>query len=286
MRDFRDAKAMARTLRAALAADGIKITISHSLEPIAKAFGVADWNTLSAATRAEAAAPRNSASPPPPPTAEGAPGQGILFTRALESTLHRALAEANRRTHDYATLEHLLLALIDDPDASAVMKACSVDLGALRNNLTGYVDSELEALMNRDGDEARPTAGFQRVIQRAVIHVQSSGREEVTGANVLVAIFAERESHAAYFLQEQDMTRFDAVNYIRHAIVKGGGDAMAGQRGQRRPSITPAAEEMGKRGVEPGVVRQNFSHGRTKPVVVQKVKRRSAAPTKRKKGLQ
>jgi ATP-dependent Clp protease ATP-binding subunit ClpA len=142
------------------------------------------------------------------------------FSRALEKTLHRALAIANERRHEYATLEHLLLSLIDDSDASAVLRACSVDLEILRKNLTQYVDSELENLVIETREEAKPTAGFQRVVQRAVIHVQSSGREEVTGANVLVAIFAERESHAAFFLQEQDMTRYDAVNYISHGIAK------------------------------------------------------------------
>ncbi len=142
------------------------------------------------------------------------------FSRALEKTLHRALAVANERRHEYATLEHLLLSLIDDSDAASVMRACSVDLEILRKNLTQYIDSELENLVIETREEAKPTAGFQRVVQRAVIHVQSSGREEVTGANVLVAIFAERESHAAFFLQEQDMTRYDAVNYIRHGIAK------------------------------------------------------------------
>jgi ATP-dependent Clp protease ATP-binding subunit ClpA len=130
------------------------------------------------------------------------------------------LAIANERHHEYATLEHLLLALIDDKDAAAVMRACSVDLDVLRRSLEGYIDTELLNLVGANGEESKPTAGFQRVIQRAVIHVQSSGREEVTGANVLVAIFAERESHAAYFLQEQDMTRYDAVNYISHGVAK------------------------------------------------------------------
>src|SRR5687768_7667844 len=103
------------------------------------------------------------------------------------------------------------------------MRACDVELGALRTTLTNYVDNELRSLVVDDGEDAKPTAGFQRVIQRAVIHVQSSGREEVTGANVLVAIFSERESHAAYFLQEQDMTRYDAVNFIAHGIAKKAG---------------------------------------------------------------
>ena len=142
------------------------------------------------------------------------------FSRSLEQSLHRALALANERHHEYATLEHLLLALIDDQDAAAVMRACNVDTDKLKRNLSSYLESELENLVTDGGEDSKPTAGFQRVIQRAVIHVQSSGREEVTGANVLVAIFAERESHAAYFLQEQDMTRYDAVNYISHGIAK------------------------------------------------------------------
>src|SRR5919106_5152369 len=142
------------------------------------------------------------------------------FSRSLEQSLHRALALANERHHEYATLEHLLLALIDDQDAAAVMRACNVDLDKLKRNLGSYLESELDNLVTDGGEDSKPTAGFQRVIQRAVIHVQSSGREEVTGANVLVAIFAERESHAAYFLQEQDMTRYDAFNYISHGIAK------------------------------------------------------------------
>lgn len=142
------------------------------------------------------------------------------FSQSLEQSLHRALAIANERHHQYATLEHLLLSLIDDSDAAAVMRACNVDLDKLRGSLVNYLETEFENLVAEGSDDAKPTAGFQRVIQRAVIHVQSSGREEVTGANVLIAIFAERESHAAYFLQEQDMTRYDAVNYISHGIAK------------------------------------------------------------------
>ncbi len=145
------------------------------------------------------------------------------FSRNLEETLHRAVAYANQRRHEYATLEHLLLSLIDDQEAAGVMRACDVELPALKKNLINYLDTELKSLVVENGEEAKPTAGFQRAIQRAVIHVQSSGREEVTGANVLVAIFSERESHAAYFLQEQDMTRYDAVNFIAHGIAKKAG---------------------------------------------------------------
>jgi ATP-dependent Clp protease ATP-binding subunit ClpA len=143
------------------------------------------------------------------------------FSNTLEQAIHAALAQANARRHELATLEHLLLALLDEPDAIKVMKACSVDLDTLRSTLVAFIDKDLSTLeTDIDGSEAVPTAAFQRVIQRAAIHVQSSGRTEVTGANVLVAIFAERESNAAYFLQEQDMTRYDAVNFIAHGVAK------------------------------------------------------------------
>jgi len=148
-----------------------------------------------------------------------------VLSRNLEKSLHRALAYANERRHEYATLEHLLLALTEDQDAIAVLRACSVDLDRLRREVLTYVDNELGNLVASHTEDAKPTASFQRVLQRAAIHVQSSGREEVTGANVLVAMFAERESHAVYFLQEQDMTRFDAVNYISHGIAKAPGRA-------------------------------------------------------------
>lgn len=143
------------------------------------------------------------------------------FSNTLEQAIHAALALANARRHEFATLEHLLLALIDEPDAARVMQACSVDIEDLRKTLLEFVEDDLSNLVTDvDGSEAVPTAAFQRVIQRAAIHVQSSGRTEVTGANVLVAIFAERESNAAYFLQEQDMTRYDAVNFIAHGVAK------------------------------------------------------------------
>ena len=148
-----------------------------------------------------------------------------MLSRNLERTLHRALALANQRRHEYATLEHLLLALTDDSDAVAVLRACNVELGQLRADLVKHIDTELLGLVVDSYDEeAKPTAGFQRVLQRAVIHVQSAGREEVTGANVLVSLFSERESHAVFFLQGQNMTRFDAVNYISHGITKSGGE--------------------------------------------------------------
>ncbi|KAA0970505.1 ATP-dependent Clp protease ATP-binding subunit ClpA [Aureimonas fodinaquatilis] len=147
------------------------------------------------------------------------------FSQSLERSLHQALTFANERQQEFATLEHLLLALLEDSDAAAVLRGCSVDMVTLRRVLIEYIDTELANLVTSHEEDSKPTAGFHRVIQRAVIHVQSSGRDEVTGANVLVAIFAERESHAAFFLQEQEMTRYDAVNFISHGISKRPGGA-------------------------------------------------------------
>ena len=146
-----------------------------------------------------------------------------MLSRNLEQTLHRSLSFASDRRHEYATLEHLLLGLADDTDAATVLRACGVDLDKLRQELTEFLDKDLSGLTTERATEPKPTAGFQRVVQRAAIHVQSSGRDEVTGANVLVALFSERESHAVYFLQLQDMTRLDAVNFISHGIAKAPG---------------------------------------------------------------
>jgi ATP-dependent Clp protease ATP-binding subunit ClpA len=143
------------------------------------------------------------------------------FARELEATLHNALAAASSRKHEYATLEHLLLALIDDEHASQVMNACSVDIADLKATVAHYLDTELESLKVEGDTDPSPTSGFQRVVQRAILHVQSSGRDDVTGANVLVALFSERESYAVYFLQQQDMSRLDAVSFISHGVAKG-----------------------------------------------------------------
>lgn len=158
------------------------------------------------------------------------------FASALETTLHKALEAASSRRHEYATLEHLLLALIDDEHASQVMSACGVDLGELKTTVAHYLDTELGALRVDAATDPSPTSGFQRVVQRAILHVQSSGRDEVTGANVLVALFSERESYAVYFLQQQDMSRLDAVSYISHGVGKGAATPEA-------TSVKGAAEE-------------------------------------------
>jgi hypothetical protein len=220
MRDFRDAKAMARALRDALNAKAVETTHTEALELIAKAFGYDNWNILSAkieaaetatsdgvAIREEASAPRNNAHSPQFPTT---------------ATMHRALHYAIRRKHQYETLEHLLLALTDDVDASAVMKACKVDLGALKEKLTNYIDNDLKTNVINDGGEPKQSAGFQRVVQRAAHYAEGRGRPNRTGAEILVAIFAETESPAARLLGEPDMTRQDAINFIIHGITKGG----------------------------------------------------------------
>jgi ATP-dependent Clp protease ATP-binding subunit ClpA len=170
------------------------------------------------------------------------------LSRSLEQALHRAIKLASDRHHEYATLEHLLLALVDDPDAAQVLKACNVDAEILRQALRKYVDEELLTLVIEDGEDAKPTTGFQRVVQRAVLHVQNSGRDEVTGANVLVALFTERESHAVYFLQEQNMTRLDAVSYISHGIAKRPG--MTQQKPVRGADEEEESEKTTKQGTE------------------------------------
>ncbi len=171
-----------------------------------------------------------------------------MLSRNLEESLHRAIALASERRHEYATLEHLLFALSDDRDAVAVLRACGVDIDRLRKDLGEYLDGELEMLVADFVEDPKPTAGFQRVLQRAAIHVQSSGREEVTGANVLVAMFSERESHAVYYLQAQDMTRFDAVNYISHGIAKVPSETAT--RNVNGADEDAAAEKVNKKGNE------------------------------------
>ncbi|MBU3991215.1 MAG: AAA family ATPase, partial [Alphaproteobacteria bacterium] len=166
------------------------------------------------------------------------------FAPSLEKTLHAALANAAERSHEYATLEHLLLALIDD-DAAQVMTACGVDLGDLSDVVKQYLDQEYQSLKTAEKGDPAPTAGFQRVIQRAILHVQSSGKDTVTGANVLVALFSERDSYAVYFLQQQDMSRLDAVSFISHGIGKGG-KRIEDRNPKGNDDAQPAPEEKGE----------------------------------------
>ena len=168
------------------------------------------------------------------------------FSRSLEQSIHRALALANERDHEYATLEHMLLALIDDVDALAAMKAWEVDLGVLKEKLVSHLDNELKTLVTDDGRDLSPSPALQRVVQRAVLHVGAASALELTGRDVLAAMLAETDSLA--------------VQLLAKAL-----------------SIRPTKAPMPERGFGLGIVRQSFSHGRTKPVVVEKVKRRRSS---------
>ncbi|HVF64947.1 MAG TPA: ATP-dependent Clp protease ATP-binding subunit ClpA [Casimicrobiaceae bacterium] len=143
-----------------------------------------------------------------------------MIAQELEVSLHMAFVEARQKQHEFITVEHLLLAMLDNPSAAEVLKACGVDLEELRGVLTDFINEHTPRLPQHSDADTQPTQGFQRVIQRAILHVQSSGKKEVTGANVLVAIFGEKESHAVYFLNQRGVTRLDVVNYIAHGITK------------------------------------------------------------------
>jgi hypothetical protein len=228
MRDYRDAKAMAQSVRAFLADQSVKITNSQSLELIAKAFGVADWNTLAAAIRGKVTAPPTKVATPSATIDAGIRPRAPRFSTELELTLQRALGYADGRKHEYTTLEHLLLALIDDANASKVMRACGVDLAALHKSLTDYIDNGLQSIVAETGaspGESRPTAAFQRVMQRAVSHAEQMGLQEINGDNMVVVIFAERLSPAVRRLYSQNMTAEDAANFVERGIIKRSGTA-------------------------------------------------------------
>ncbi|MET4086421.1 hypothetical protein BjapCC829_29120 [Bradyrhizobium barranii] len=200
MRDFRDAKAMARTLRASLASKGLKISVAESLELTAELFGLADWNTLAAAIRRGPPASDTASAQPPRASIKWPSG----FTRELDLTLDRALTYAKARKHEFATLEHLLLALLDDPDASEVMKASEVDLEALRRTTVSYIDDKLSTwVMIRDERDTTPTVAFRRVVHRATVR---SLKRETSGLDVLATMFSETASPAVWLLSEQGMT--------------------------------------------------------------------------------
>ncbi len=190
------------------------------------------------------------------------------LTPSLERALERALQLAAERKHEYATLEHLLLALTEDEDAAEVMTACKLDIEKLRRDLANYLDNDCASFVVEDGGQVHPTAAFQRVVQRAVLHVESSSKDEVTGANVLVSIFAERDSHAAYFLQEQDMTRYDAVNYISHGVAKKPGMSkpkpVEGAGDKEDETAKPVGEALGAYCVD---LNQKAREGKTDPLI-------------------
>src|SRR6266545_345103 len=143
-----------------------------------------------------------------------------MIAQELEVSLHMAFVEARQKRHEFITVEHLLLALLDNPTAAEVLRACAANIEELRKALGDFITAHTPTVAGTGEIDTQPTLGFQRVIQRAILHVQSSGKKEVTGANVLVAIFGEKESHAVYFLNQRGVTRLDVVNYIAHGITK------------------------------------------------------------------
>ncbi|MCF8149101.1 MAG: ATP-dependent Clp protease ATP-binding subunit ClpA, partial [Sulfuritalea sp.] len=145
-----------------------------------------------------------------------------MIAQELEVSLHMAFVEARQQRHEFITVEHLLLALLDNPSAAEVLRACSANVDDLRKSLTNFIKDNTPQVAGLDDVDTQPTLGFQRVIQRAIMHVQStgSGKKEVMGSNVLVAIFGEKDSHAVYYLHQQGVTRLDVVNFIAHGIKK------------------------------------------------------------------
>jgi hypothetical protein len=230
-------------LREFLAADGISLKQTHAYEALARTLGYANWNTLQALLNATPS-PESDASPTATALSDKQPartddksnaeqhavekGRGVRLSPSLEQSLHRAIGLASERHHEYATLEHLLLSLTEVQDAASVFLACHINMDQLRKELTDYIDSKLDPLVTTVPGATKPTTGFQRVVQRAILHVQNSGGGEVTGANVLVALFTERESHAVNILQQKGMTRLDAVNYIVHGLAKPRGGDQSG----------------------------------------------------------
>jgi hypothetical protein len=222
------AKEAVARLREFLAANGISLKQTHAYEAIAQTLGYANWNTLQALLNATPS-PENEASPAATvpadkqtastgevvtePRAAGK-GLGARLSPSLEQSLHRAIGLATERHHEHAALEHLLLSLTEDQDAASVLLAVNVNMEHLRKALTEHIDNKLDHPATTEPVTAKPTTGFQRVIQRAILHVQNSGGGEVTGANVVVALFGEPESHAVKDLQQQGVTKLGVVNQI------------------------------------------------------------------------
>ena len=219
------AKEAVARLRQFLAANGISLKQTHAYEALAQTLGYANWNTLQALLNTTAT-PENEASPeaaalaflPPAVRAEMQDARERFrrsrLTPSLEQSLHRAISLATERHHEYATLEHLLLSLTEEQDAASVILGCHVDMDQLRKELTNHIDRKLEHLVTNVPGAAKPTTTFQHVVQRAILYISKLGRDEINGANVLVALFTEVESHAVHFLRQQGMTRIDAENYI------------------------------------------------------------------------
>jgi ATP-dependent Clp protease ATP-binding subunit ClpA len=168
-----------------------------------------------------------------------------MIAQELEVSLHMAFVEARQKRHEFITVEHLLLALLDNPTAAEVLRACAANIEELRKALGDFIAAHTPTVAGSEEIDTQPTLGFQRVIQRAILHVQSSGKKEVTGANVLVAIFGEKDSHAVYFLHQQGVTRLDVVNYISHGITKTPQSKDAGKGGEAEQDTAGDEQQTG-----------------------------------------
>jgi ATP-dependent Clp protease ATP-binding subunit ClpA len=190
-----------------------------------------------------------------------------MIAQELEVSLHMAFVEARQKRHEFITVEHLLLALLDNPSAAEVLRACSANIETLRRELTDFIDEHTPTVEGEEEIDTQPTLGFQRVIQRAILHVQSSGKKEVTGANVLVAIFGEKESHAVYFLQRQEVSRLDVVNFISHGIAKDNASAPETPSGNESSESGEAESEA----PQPGGALENFTQNLNQQALMGKI---------------
>lgn len=188
-----------------------------------------------------------------------------MIAQELEVSLHMAFVEARQKRHEFITVEHLLLALLDNPSAAEVLKACAANIEELRRELTNFINEHTPKVDNVEEVDTQPTLGFQRVIQRAILHVQSSGKKEVTGANVLVAIFGEKDSHAVYFLQRQKISRLDVVNFISHGIAK------TPQPGAAPQSRSETDQEQEQEPAQSGGALENFTQNLNQQALIGKI---------------
>ncbi len=189
-----------------------------------------------------------------------------MIAQELEVSLHMAFVEARQKRHEFITVEHLLLALLDNPSAAEVLRACAANVDELRRELTTFINEHTPRVEGTNEIDTQPTLGFQRVIQRAILHVQSSGKKEVTGANVLVAIFGEKDSHAVYFLQRQNISRLDVVNFISHGIAK------TPQQGASAPNRSESEQgEQEPEAAQSGGALENYTQNLNQQALVGKI---------------
>ncbi|MEN3112511.1 ATP-dependent Clp protease ATP-binding subunit ClpA [Uliginosibacterium paludis] len=194
-----------------------------------------------------------------------------MIAQELEVSLHMAFVEARQKRHEFITVEHLLLALLDNPSAAEVLRACAANVEDLRRELTTFISEHTPTVSGTDEIDTQPTLGFQRVIQRAILHVQSSGKKEVTGANVLVAIFGEKDSHAVYFLQRQGISRLDVVNFISHGVTKPGHTGTPPVASEKKSGDGESGEQGENEGSGAGGALENYTQNLNQQALVGKI---------------